>query len=189
MAFIKIDRKLFNHYLWNEKPFDRARAWIDLIGLANHEDKDFSVENTLVHGKRGSVYRSKKWLANRWGWSEKKVRCFLTFLAKDGMISIKGQRVGRTNGTVITIEKYGVYQSQGQTKGQTKDGRRTPQGRVKDDIQEPIEEPIEEPKRNILPSAEDFSQPEPEDEDDEGWMKPEDLAKYHPTKFKRIGEK
>jgi len=166
MSFIKIDRQLFDHWLWDEKPYDRARAWIDLIGLANHKDMDFVAGNTLIHGKRGNVYRSKKWLADRWGWSEHKVRLFLRFLQNDKMISVKNIRMGRVNGTVITIENYGKYQDSGRVKERPKGGSRAGQGRFTGDIQEPPRTP-KNPQEYIPPENEnDIDEEFPESE---GW--------------------
>jgi hypothetical protein len=46
-------------------------------------------------------------MAKAWGWSEKRVRTFLSRLEKRGMIDI---HVGRLQ-TVITIRNYEIYQS------------------------------------------------------------------------------
>jgi hypothetical protein len=163
MGFIKLDRQLFNHYIWEEKPFDKGRAWIDLIGLANHENKNFIANGTLIEGKRGNVYRSKTWLAERWGWSRKKVSNFLEMLAKDGMVSVSGIRMGTVNGTVITIVNYGKFQDVRTVKGAVKEPSKNGQGTVKEHIQEPNKEPNKEGRRNYMPSA-DFSDEITEDE-------------------------
>ena len=152
MAFIKLDRKIFEHYIWEEKPFDRARAWIDLIGLANHENKDFMQNGTLIHGKRGNVYRSKSWLAERWGWSRGKVDRFLGVLESEQMIEEKRIRIGTTNGTVLTIVNYGKFQDV-RAVNNTVNGQSTGSERaVNGHIQEPIKN-LKEPKRNNTPPA------------------------------------
>jgi hypothetical protein len=152
MAFIKIDREIFSHWIWNEKPFSRAQAWIDLIGLANHETKDFMHKGVLVHGQRGNVYRSKLWLADRWGWSRGKVDRFLNILEKENMIQENRVRIGTVNGTVITIVNYGKFQDVRAVKktvnGQSTGSERTVNGH----IQEPIKN-LQEPKRDNMPSA------------------------------------
>lgn len=152
MAFIKIDREIFSHWIWNERPFSRAQAWIDLIGLANHETKDFMQQGVLVHGKRGNVYRSKLWLADRWGWSRGKVDRFLNILEKENMIQENRVRIGTVNGTVITIVNYGKFQDVRAVKktvnGQSTSSERTVNGH----IQEPIKN-LKEPKRSNIPAA------------------------------------
>ena len=152
MAFIKIDREIFSHWIWNEKPFSRAQAWIDLIGLANHETKDFMHQGVLVHGKRGNVYRSKLWLADRWGWSRGKVDRFLNILEKENMIQENRVRIGTVNGTVITIVNYGKFQDVRAVK-KTVNGHSTGSERtVNGHIQEPIKN-LQEHKRDNMPSA------------------------------------
>ena len=38
-------RKICEHWLWkDENPFDKRSAWIDLIMMANHEDKKIFME-------------------------------------------------------------------------------------------------------------------------------------------------
>ena len=71
-----------------------------MIGLANHETKDFMHQGVLVHGKRGNVYRSKLWLADRWGWSRGKVDRFLNILEKENMIQENRVRIGTVNGHI-----------------------------------------------------------------------------------------
>lgn len=153
MGFIKLDREIFNHWVWEEKPFSRAQAWIDLIGLATHKNEKFSSGNTLIDGKRGNVYRSKTWLASRWGWSRKKVSNFLDMLQKDGMVVVNGMRMGTVNGTVITIVNYGKFQDVRTTKGTAKEPSRNGQGTVTEHIQEPNKEPNKEGKEYNTPAA------------------------------------
>ena len=165
MAFIKIDREIFSHWIWNEKPFSRAQAWIDLIGLANHETKDFMQKGVLIHGKRGNVYRSKLWLAERWGWSRGKVDRFLSVLEKENMIQESRVRIGTVNGTVITIVNYGKFQDVRAVK-KTVNGQSTSSERaVNGHIQEPIKN-LQEHKKNNMPTAEHSEA----DSDDE-WYK------------------
>lgn len=153
MGFIKLDRQLMEHWLWEDEPFSRAQAWIDLIYLANHENKDFMQSGVLIHGKRGNVYRSKLWLAERWKWSRGKVDRFLKLLQKEQMITENRIRIGTTNGTVITIVNYGKFQDVRAVKkavnGQSTSSQRTVGGH----IQEPNKEPNKEGKRNYTPPA------------------------------------
>ena len=129
MAFVKIDRQMFEHYLWKEKPFDKARAWIDLIQLANYKDKKFMVNGVMIDGKRGHLYKSQDFLAERWGWSRGKVLRFLKMLEKDNMITRKSVRYGSMNGTEITLVKYGKFQDV-QSMNRAVDGQWTDSGRT-----------------------------------------------------------
>lgn len=106
MSFIKLDRKIQDHWLWSDKPFDKARAWIDLILLADWNDREVLKGNAVVTRKRGEVHVSMLWLANRWGWSRDKVRRFMRLLQGEGMITLNAT----TNDTTITVENYCKYQ-------------------------------------------------------------------------------
>lgn len=106
-GWIKIYRSIWDNDLWvSEDPFDIRAAWIDLIMLANHED------GTVVEGrrkriiKRGQHKTSMRKLAVRWHRSMGWVSRYLTMLQELGMITF----VVNTNGTLITIENYGVFQ-------------------------------------------------------------------------------
>ena len=115
MGWIKVDRQLFEHWIWNEQPFSKGQAWIDLIGLANYEDGKTPYKSQIITCERGTVYRSISFLARRWGWSRDKTRNFLRLLESDNMIRIKAT----TNQTAITIENYGKFQDQATTNQST----------------------------------------------------------------------
>lgn len=106
MGFIKIDRQLFDHWLWNDKPFSKGQAWIDLIGLANYKDSKTPYKGAVVTCERGTVNRSISFLAKRWGWSREKTRTFLGLLESDSMIVLNPT----TNHTTITLLNYGKFQ-------------------------------------------------------------------------------
>lgn len=105
-GWITVDRKIFESWVWNDKPFSKGQAWIDLILLANHEDKKFPFGNEVVLVKRGSFITSELKLMERWGWGKTRVRAFLKLLENDSMI-VKNTNQKRTT---ITIVKYGDYQ-------------------------------------------------------------------------------
>ena len=105
-SYLKIDRGIKNHCFWDDKPFAKGQAWIDLILLATHTDrKDFD-RGQLREKKRGEVHISLLKLADRWGWSRNKVRRFINLLVQEGMCTLNAT----TNDTTITIEKYSIYQ-------------------------------------------------------------------------------
>lgn len=121
-GYIKLDRQLMDHALWQEKPFDRARAWVDLLMLANYKDHDVIYKGRLEHRKRGEVNTTIGYLALRWGWSENKVRRFIRHLNGSQMAHINGS----THGSTLTIENYAKYQGDRRTDGSTNertDGR------------------------------------------------------------------
>lgn len=108
-----------NKGLWDDKPFARGQAWIDLLFLAKYMDEDFysPAQKRLIHGKRGRVYRSITELSQRWGWSKGKVRRFIDQLIEQQMVLADST----PNGTVLTIVKYDDFQSRGTQNGTADD--------------------------------------------------------------------
>lgn len=152
-GYIKVGRQLQHHWLWEDRPFSKGQAWIDLIMMANYESKKFPYKNVVIEGKRGTVYRSKTYLANRWGWDRKKVTQFLKQLENDKMVATKST----TQGTTISLINYDKFQDSGSTKEQQKtqtmdnDGSTLPhiQYIIKEEegtIEEVLEEPPWEPE-------------------------------------------
>lgn len=127
-GWVPINRKIQEHWLWEETPFSKGQAWVDLILLANHADTKTTHKNQVVICKRGSVCRSISWLAKRWGWSRHKVNDFLDLLKSDRMLTIS--RTGCL--TTITIENYALYNDVKKEEGQEKDTSRTLCGQFAD---------------------------------------------------------
>lgn len=115
-GYLIIQRSLFDHWIWDEKPYSKGQAWIDLIRLANYEDKKFLAGRNVIQIKRGTFFTSIKHLADSWGWGVRKTRDFLSSLSSDSMVTTKST----TQGTMITIVNYAKHQDLGQTKGTTK---------------------------------------------------------------------
>ncbi len=97
-----IHRSIFSHWLWQDKPFTRGQAWVDLILLASFTDSKAVINGRVYNVKRGQVRRSKLSLGNRWGWSRDRVTRFLSVLEIEGMIK---KRSGQ-HGTVVTLINY-----------------------------------------------------------------------------------
>jgi len=105
-GWISVHRQIQEHWLWEEKPFSKGQAWIDLLLLASHYDNKFLLGNELIDIKAGSFITSEKKLMERWGWGNTKVRNFLNLLEKDGMI----KRETTTKRSGITIVNYSDFQ-------------------------------------------------------------------------------
>lgn len=105
-GWIRLDRRLMDHWLWKDKPFCRAAAWVDLLLLVNHEPKKVPFEGDVIEVQRGQTITSIRKLADRWGWSIGKVGRFLTVLESEQMLTKKRY----ANGTVISLVNYDVYQ-------------------------------------------------------------------------------
>lgn len=120
-GWIKIHRDLLDNELWSDKPFTKGQAWVDLLLLANHRDKNVLLGNCTELVERGSFITSELKLMERWGWGRKKVKLFLNFLESQKMI----ERNANNKRTAITIVNYGFYQDCDLPKEQQKDSTGT----------------------------------------------------------------
>lgn len=117
MSFIKINRKIYDHWVFND-PWT-FKAWIDLIGMANYEPSSFAINGKLFLVPRGDLIRSLQSLARRWECSSGKVKNFLDLLQQDGMVVVINEKYA----TRITIANYEDYQGVEATK-QTQNKRK-----------------------------------------------------------------
>lgn len=108
-GWVVIYRSIMDNPLWEDKPFSRGQAWIDMILLASHKDTEFYFDGDMVSIEKGQIITSKRKLGDRWGWSNSKVNKFLNELEKVGMLSQKSD----TKKTTIKIVKYEQYQGFG----------------------------------------------------------------------------
>lgn len=113
-GWIRLERSINEHWIWQDAEY--LRAWLDLLILANYEDKKIPYKGKVITCKRGDVNLSISALASRWGWSRRKAKRFLDLLECDGMVTTKST----THRTTVTIVKYGFFQDSGTTKGTTK---------------------------------------------------------------------
>lgn len=105
-GWIKLNRQIQDHWLWKDEPFTYGTAWIDLLLLANYEDKKMPYKGEIIICKRGDVNLSYSALADRWKWSRWKVKSFITLLVSDGMVTTNAT----THRTTITIVNYDKFQ-------------------------------------------------------------------------------
>ena len=121
-GWIKLHRKIQDCWVWEDKPFSKGQAWIDLIMTMQHHDKKMLIDEKPTVIKRGSYMFSILKLSEKWGWSRNKVKRFLDTLESEQMLHTR-----RTNkGTLITVVNYGEYQGL-------------------DEVDEPTDEPPNEP--------------------------------------------
>ncbi len=141
MAFIKLDRKYFENFLWSEeRTYSKAEAWLDLIQSARFEAKTEIVSNKVIELQRGELPASNRFLQLRWKWSNNKVSNFVKILVQQGMITTKSD-----NGiTIIKLCKYDRYNTSENEQSDTDatpmrhqcDTDATPMRRQSDEIKE-----------------------------------------------------
>lgn len=162
-GYIKLYRDIRDHWVWDSKPYCKAQAWIDLLMMANYEDKRIMFEGQLITIGKGQHMTSLTKLAERWGWSRSKVKRFLDVLKAEQMCNTERH----SNGTLLTIVNYGDYQDARNTKRNTKD-KKSEHARNADEHKEYIIKGIKKKEEKI---SDDFS---PEEKDEmfpasEGW--------------------
>src|SRR3990172_4124712 len=105
-GYVKIWRKIFKCAEWLEKPFDKARAWLDLILLANSQDNEIEFEGAKIMIKRGQHLTSYYKLAQRWGWHHSTLEKQVKIWEKERRICAL---VYAEKARVITIINYDLY--------------------------------------------------------------------------------
>lgn len=162
-GWIKLHRQIVDSFVWKTpEPFDKRSAWIDLIMMANHEQRTIPLRSgASVTVNAGQFFTSMDHLADRWHWSRGKVIRYLAWLSGQGMVNTSGT----TNGTTVTIIKYGLFQNGGTTTGTangTTDGTTggtTDGTRTRTNIQELSNKNVNKKTRERAPgsySEEDF---------------------------------
>ena len=106
-GYIKLHRQIQDCEIWcGSEPFDMRSAWIDLLMLANHEDKNTLFDYKPITIKRGQYLTSIRQLGARWSWSKNRTLKYLRLLEKLKMI----EKESTNQRTLLTIVNYSVYQ-------------------------------------------------------------------------------
>lgn len=123
-GWVCIHRKIQDNFIWtSDDPFDKRSAWIDIVLMANHKDRDVQIGSQKVTIRKGQKFTSIRNLALKWNWSRDRVARYLNLLVSAGMI----YKDSLYNGTLITIVNYELYQHMSDTnKATDKDTNRTP---------------------------------------------------------------
>jgi hypothetical protein len=109
-GFIALSRGLPDHPIVGFRgKYKESEAWQWLLFEAAYTDRLYRAGSIVVQLKRGQVAHSTRFMAKAWGWSEAKVRRFLTCLKKGAMIDAAAD----AGVTVISICNYDKYQSAG----------------------------------------------------------------------------
>lgn len=114
-----IYRSIQECWVWNDKPFSKGQAWIDLIITANHEDVVKTVKGRPHKFEKGTVSMSQRKLAERWGWSRAKVIRFMHDLESTGMI--EKQTMDYTIIKLVNWDKFQVERTKKKTTNETTD--------------------------------------------------------------------
>ena len=105
-GWIKIHRGLKDHDVWLGERFTKGQAWVDLMMLATHTDRNLFIRGVEISLKVGDLAYSQVSLAERWRWNPRTVNKFISWLAKRQMVQSKINNIT----TVISIINYERYQ-------------------------------------------------------------------------------
>lgn len=142
--WVKLHTKIANSRLWEDKPFSKGQAWIDLI---IRSQRGCAEENTISISERE--------MSDSWGWSRSKVRKFLEELENTGYIERTTIDICEKNANSENREKD---HQKDQKKNQKKTTFRlvnTTDCRKIETKKEPEEEPRKRPEKRPLEAEDD----------------------------------
>ena len=105
-GWIKLNRELTDHWVWDGEAFTKAQAWVDLLLHANHKPTKINLKGKIILLEQGQQARSEVTLSKHWKWSRNKVRRFLNLLKTEQMIMQESAQ----QTSIITICNYNKYQ-------------------------------------------------------------------------------
>lgn len=116
-GWIKISRRLQEHWLWQDA--ELLKWWLDLLLLANYEDKKVLIGGKLQVLKRGQMAVSTRFLQNRWARRDKdgnitsmpglhRIQNFIKMLEQEEMIY---RDLQQHQNTILSICNYERYQA------------------------------------------------------------------------------
>lgn len=185
-GWVAISRSIIEHHIVgagqpvdaadkNKGSFSRLESWLDLLTLANWAERKVDNRGVSIILQPGQTLAGRAFLAERWNWSEKTVRNWLTRLERELMITLfcegakeelkkHGQLRGHTR-NVISICNWSKYQGievvqgpdPGPVRGQSgaSQGPQKNKGTIKQDIISPNGEmsadadvPVSDPNSN-----------------------------------------
>jgi hypothetical protein len=100
-----VHRSVFDHPIFPPEKFSEREAWLWLIGAAAWKPSRVRAGRALVDLERGQLAFATRFLANRWRWTEARVRRFLKKLQGDAMIAISATHE-MTHITICNYDKY-----------------------------------------------------------------------------------
>ena len=102
-GYIRLSRDFFSSWIWDNAEY--TKAWLDLLSLGQYRTTDKLIRGKLIKVGVGELVASRRFLAKRWNWSERKTRTFLDKLEMTQCLTHKTTQ----SESLITIVKYGVF--------------------------------------------------------------------------------
>ena len=110
-SWVKMYRKVLESDFWtkDDESFDFRSAFFHAVLTANWKPGVSRQHGHTVRVERGQWLTSVRKLEKTFGWSKRRVESWLDFMKENNMISVQPLS---GIGTLLTIEKYDVYQSE-----------------------------------------------------------------------------
>lgn len=109
-GFITLWRQVVEDPLYQQKPFSKWQAKLDLVIHAEHQERTVWRGPQPIRVKRGQVLTAQTELSRRWGWDRETVGTFLRALRAQGEIEFWTSKDSATGYTLVTIVDFEQYQ-------------------------------------------------------------------------------
>ena len=109
--WIKLNRRIWDNFIWSFEKSKYTLAWIDILLQANYMDKKILFDGKVEVIQRGSFITSMVKLADRWEMNRETVKRLLDLLQSEGMITYTTSN----RRTVINVVNYKVFQGSDDT--------------------------------------------------------------------------
>lgn len=144
-----MERGWLDSPMFSSEPYTDRDAWSWLIGEARWDDGNLCIKGKPFPIKRGQVYSSVRFMAEKFQWSTNRVLRFLEKLKNWKMIDVQTE----TCQNLITICNYSKYQDRRDTNGDSnRDTSGDSTGDTNGDKQEETQE-IQRNSKNVLEHA------------------------------------
>lgn len=114
-GWYSVKRGILDHELFAPKgPWSRAEAWLWMIENAAFKDTTINLGGKPHVVPRGSLCFSERFMADKFGWSQKALRTFLSALEMHSAITQSVEKTGqgtKSKRKQITLCNYDKYQS------------------------------------------------------------------------------
>lgn len=107
-GFLILPRNYFESFAWQQtREYSEAEAWLDIIRSARYDSEPCTaiINEKSVTWTRGEWPVSLRFLANRWQWSIRRVRTFMTRLCRLGLVTLTSNTVN----TIVQVVDYDKY--------------------------------------------------------------------------------
>lgn len=108
--YFKMDRAIYDHYLFADDIYSRRDAWAWMIANACWKEKTVIIDGKKVVLKRGQLSFTSRFLSEKWKWHRSSVQRFFARLETESMIEPTSGPASVTSRLIVTICNYDKYQ-------------------------------------------------------------------------------